>query len=312
MVRLGAVNIDTSHPLGFAEVLAKSGRARYVAVYNDSFRGDDEVDGFVRRFGLEKRCASLEELADACDLGMIQGCNWDDHIRCAQPFWDRGKPVFLDKPLVGNLADCRRLEALVREGAVILGSSSARYAREIRDFLAIPQEERGRIVHVTASGGVDEFNYGIHVAEALGGLLGQGAQSVRYAGRGEIPGGGYADSFFTRFSSGVSTVHTLYTGAWQPFAITVITDKKTVQLTLDASALYAALLEEICDYMEGKPNRLALVEALTESVRIMLAGKASRERGGEVRLDSLPEDDPGFDGAAFWREYGAAAGKIYL
>ena len=38
MIRIGAVNIDTSHPLAFSEYLLKGNRARYVAVYNDGFR----------------------------------------------------------------------------------------------------------------------------------------------------------------------------------------------------------------------------------------------------------------------------------
>ena len=98
MIRIGAVNIDTSHPLGFGEVMEKDDRARYVGVYNDSFRPDSEVEGFIRRFGLEKRCNTLEELAAMCDIGFIHGCDWDDHLRCAMPFIEQGKPVFIDKP----------------------------------------------------------------------------------------------------------------------------------------------------------------------------------------------------------------------
>ena len=138
MIRIGAVNIDTSHPLGFGEVMEKDDRARYVGVYNDSFRPDSEVEGFIRRFGLEKRCNTLEELAAMCDIGFIHGCDWDDHLRCAMPFIEQGKPVFIDKPLVGNLADCRRVDQLVKDGAVILGASSARYAYEVQQFLALP------------------------------------------------------------------------------------------------------------------------------------------------------------------------------
>ena len=130
MIRIGAVNIDTSHPLGFGEVMEKEDRARYVGVYNDSFRPDSEVEGFIRRFGLEKRCASLAELADMCDIGFIHGCDWDDHLRCAMPFLERGKPVFVDKPLVGSLAGCRRVEQLVRGGAGLVDGTAAQEAEE--------------------------------------------------------------------------------------------------------------------------------------------------------------------------------------
>ncbi|HIW54605.1 MAG TPA: hypothetical protein H9883_06535 [Candidatus Ruthenibacterium merdigallinarum] len=311
MIRVGAVNIDTSHPMGFADSMKKDGRMRYVGVYNDSFRSDAEVAGFMARYGLEKRCETLDELADMCDIGFVQGCNWDDHLRCAMPFIRRGKPVFLDKPAVGCLADCREVRRLVREGAVILGSSSARYAYEVQDFLAKSPAERGETVTVLASSGVDEFNYGIHIAETIGGLMGPGAESVRYMGRGEAAGQ-YSESWFVHFADGRSAVYTTLTGAWQPFGVIVITTKSTFQFCMDPSRLYDALIEQVANFLEGKPHRLAPIEDVLESVQIMLAGAASRAAGGKtVALRDLREDGPSFDGPAFWKKYGAASGPMY-
>ena len=311
MLLIGAVNIDTSHPLGFGEVMEKGDRARYVGVYNDSFRPDDEVEGFMARFGVDKRCDTLAQLAQMSDIGFIHGCDWDDHLRCAMPFLTAGKPVFIDKPLVGNLADVRRVEALAREGAVILGASSARYACEVRQFLALPPEERGEIVTVFGTAGVDEFNYGVHIAEAIGGLMGPGAKSVRYMGRGDA-GGKYAESYFIQYADGRSASFNTFTGTWQPFVLTVMTTKGTHHFRMDSSKLYEALLDEICLFMEGKPNRMATTDALLESVRVMLAAAASRALGGEtVALDALSDDMPCYDGRAFWKGYAAAAGKLY-
>lgn len=311
LIRVGAVNIDTSHPMGFADAMAKDGRMGYVGVYNDSFRSDAEVDGFIRRYGLEKRCGSLEELADMCDIGFIQGCDWDDHLRCAMPFIERGKPVFLDKPMVGCLRDCETVRSLVEGGAVILGSSSARYAYEVQEFLAVPEEERGEIVTVFGTAGVDEFNYGVHIAEAIGGLLGSGAQWVRYLGRGRA-GGKYSESYYVQFADGKSAMYNTFTGTWQPFVMTVMTTKTTCQFRMDPNRLYAALMEQIANHMEGRPSLLAEPEALLESVEIMLAGAASRARGGAaVRLDELTEADPGYNGGRFRQGYAAASGPMY-
>lgn len=69
MIRIGVVNIDVSHPLAFAGELNKGNRAKYVAVFNDGFRGDDEVNSFVEKKGLEKICHSIDELADYVDVG---------------------------------------------------------------------------------------------------------------------------------------------------------------------------------------------------------------------------------------------------
>ena len=63
MVRIGVVNIDTSHPKAFTGILHAGDRARYVAVYNDGVRGEDEVNGFIASAGIEKRCDTVEELA---------------------------------------------------------------------------------------------------------------------------------------------------------------------------------------------------------------------------------------------------------
>ena len=50
---------------------------------------------------------------------------------------------------------------------------------------------------------------------------------------------------------------------------------------------------------------LAPVSALTETARIFLAAKVSKDAGGEwVVLADLDPDDPGYDGAAFAKAYG--------
>lgn len=311
MIRVGAVNIDTSHPMGFGEVMEKDQRARYVGVYNDSFRDDGEVKGFMKRFGLEKRCESLDELADLCDIGFLHGCDWDDHLRCAAPFLERGKPVFIDKPLVGNLKDLKKVEALAAQGKVILGASSARYAYEVQQFLAIPEEERGQTVQVFGTAGVDEFNYGVHIAECIGGILGPGAETVRYMGRGQA-GEKYAESYFVSYTGGQSAIFNTFTGTWQPFVLTIMTTKTTYHFRIDSNRLYAALVEQICNFMEGKPHILAPVAELAESIRVMLAAAASRAQSGKtVALKDLAEDGPRYDGRAFWEGYGAASGPMY-
>jgi hypothetical protein len=311
MIRVGAVNIDTSHPMGFADSMKKDGRMQYVGVYNDSFRNDKEVEGFIARYGLEKRCLSIEELAEMCDIGFIQGCNWDDHIRCAEPFIKKGKPVFFDKPAVGNLRDCQKIEEWIRDGAVIIGSSSARYSFEIQEFMTIPKEERGEIVTVYGTSGVDEFNYGIHIVEALGGILGNGAESVRFIGKALVDSS-YSESWRVSYANGRNGIYTILTGVHQPFSITVMTTKKVYQFTMDSMRLYDALIEQVANFMEGKNTLISDFGYVLESVKIMLAGTKSRSLNGkEIFLSELKENDPSFDGEKFWKKYGAASGPMY-
>lgn len=308
MIRLGVVNIDVSHPKAFAEYLQTDNRARYAAVYNDGFREPDEVEGFCKRFGVEKICSSVGELADLTDLGMIQGCNWDKHLEYAKPFLDRGKPVFIDKPMVGNLEDCRKLQNLAAQGHVLLGSSSARYCYEIQEFLKQPQ----KILHASATVGMDEFNYAIHAVEGLGGLMGTGAQSVTFSGCANVDSQ-RCETYFIQFHDGKTACYHSVVDCYMPFHFSVLTTTGHSAFTVDNNRLYGALLDRICDFMEGKGNHLAPVESLLESIKIMLAGKASKENGGiQVPLERLADYSVSFDGNAFEKAYRAAAKKIYL
>ncbi len=312
MKRIGVVNIDTSHPLAFAGYLHKQDRARYVAVYNDSFRGDDEVDSFVKKFGLEKRCQSIEELVQLVDIGFIQSCNWDNHIKEAMPFIRSGKPVFIDKPMVGSLVDCEKIETLAEQGAVILGSSSVRYAEEIEDFLNQPLGKRGEIIALFGTAGVDEFNYAIHIVEALCQLAGAEPVSTNFTGRA-VRGGLISETFLVRFANGITATYTTCHGIWQPFELIVMTTKSTFHFRIDTSKLYPALLDRLCLYLETGENTLAPVKQITWAIKAMLAGRISRNQGGgEIELARLSKDDPGFDGAEFQRQYAKAAAKIYL
>lgn len=311
MIRIGVVNIDVSHPLAFSQILNQEDRARYVAVYNDGFRSDEEVDAFIRKRGLECRCETVEELAEKCDIGFIQGCNWDKHLNYVEAFLKLGKPVFIDKPMVGSMKDIRRLEALMEKGLKVVGCSSLRYADEIMEFLAIPEEERGKVLNIMGTCGVDEFNYGIHVVESIGAMV-QNPVSVRFNGVGEVDGK-KAESYTVLFENGVTATYLTVTGVWLACNFLVTTTKKVHTICVDTNKVYKALLDRVCDEMEKGESTLSPISDILDSVKIMLAGRLSRERGGEtVRIAEIPEDDPGFDGDEFERGYAAPAAPIYL
>ena len=306
MFRIGSVNIDTSHAPSFAEILQKGDVARYTCVYNDGFRTDEEVDAFITRFGLEKRYTSLEEMAGNVDIAFIQGCDWDRHLALAEPFVKAGVPVFIDKPIVGNLRDCHTLEAWAASGAVILGTSALRYTYEHDDFFSVPAADRGDIVHVTTSVGVDEFKYALNPHDSsMGFMRGDKPVAVRYIARshaGEPP----VDSYYVTFAGGASACYHICLKGWQPSTATVVTTKTTYVYKIDTNKVYEAMLKHVCRYLQGEDNLLVSVPEMTESVKLMLAGRRSKQLGGaEVLVASLTEADGGFDGAAFEKAYAA-------
>ncbi|HBR30758.1 MAG: Gfo/Idh/MocA family oxidoreductase, partial [Eubacteriales bacterium] len=306
MYRIGTVNIDTSHAPSFAGILLKDNIARYSAVYNDAFRTDEEVNAFIEKYGLEKRYYSLEEMAKNIDIAFIQGCNWDRHIECMLPFVRAGVPVFVDKPLVGNVKDLNKIQELSDNGAAILGTSALRYTYEHDGFFAIAPESRGDIVHVSTMVGVDEFNYAIHSVESIMGFIKDSApESVRYIGTSKV-GDTPCDSYYILFKNGASACYHICLKGWQPSTALVMTTKTSFAYRIDINKVYEAMLKQVCNWLLGKENNLCSVSQMCDSIRIMLAGKKSKTNGGTNELISdLNESDEGFDGAQFEIEYAA-------
>lgn len=309
MIRIGTVNIDTSHAPSFAEILLKEDRARYTAIYNDGFRTEEEVESFIKKYGLVKRYTSLEEMAKDIDVAFIQSCDWDRHIELSKPFVDAGVPVFIDKPIVGNMRDIKIIEDWAASGKVILGTSAMKYTYEHDDFFA--NSSTDDIINITATVGVDEFNYAIHaVEEIMGFMKGHRPLSTRFIGSNTV-GDVETDSYRVMFDNGVAAYYHICKKGWQPSTAIVMTKKTTFVYKIDSNKVYEAMLKQVCNYFEGKENNLATVEEMLDSVKIMLAGKKSyRTGGGEITLASLNYDEKtAFDGKEFYDFYAAANAK---
>jgi hypothetical protein len=311
MIRAGLVNIDVSHPKAFSDHFLKSDRIRYAAVYNDGFRGDDEVAAFMKKAGIPERCRTVDDLAEVSDIGFIQGCNWDRHLERAEPFIRKGKPVFVDKPLAGKPADLRKWEELVRDGAVVLGSSSVRYAPEIRDVKQSITEKNGKVAHIYAASGVDSFSYAVHAVEGISALMESSPVSVMYLGATEEIDGNICSGYRITFTNGAAAEYTVMEPRWLPFDFVVLSSGGSFPFRVTSG--YGSMLDLICDYMETGVNKMASIRTLADSVRVLLSAKISKENGGKViNIRDIPDDYSGFDGTGFEKAYAAQTNKIYL
>ena len=300
MIRIGIVDPDTSHPGCFIPILHKSGRAQVTAVQNDyNVKDEEKTKEFIQNHKIPHLCQTVEVMLDKVDVGFIQGANWDTHLPKAEIFLKAGKPVFIDKPLAGNIRDCLKIEEWSRKGATILGASSLRYCYEVQDFLAQDIEERGQVRSVHGIVGTDEFNYGVHIVEMLQGIIGPGAKAVRYLGANS--GGGALFQIF--YENDILITYQVGGEAWYPFVLTITTSKKVVPIHPDTGKIYEALLGKVLDSLDGKDGT-APVPELTETIKVYLAGRISRRQNGKtIKLADIPLDDPGYDGRAFVKFY---------
>ena len=167
------------------------------------------------------------------------------------------------------------------------------------------------IINITATVGVDEFNYAIHaVEEIMGFMRGHRPVSTRFIGSNTV-GDVDTDSYRVMFDNGVAAYYHICKKGWQPSTAIVMTKKTTFVYKIDSNKVYEAMLKQVCNYFEGKESNLATVEEMLDSVKIMLAGRKSyRTGGGEIPVASLNYDEKtAFDGKEFYDFYAEANKK---
>lgn len=312
MVKLGCVTLDTSHPKSFAfHMEDKCMAMHYTHVWDKSFREPEEVEWFAKKYDLEV-CEDLADMAKKVDIALIQTTNWEKRIDHAMPFIEAGTPVFMDKPIVGSVKDVARIRELVAGGAKIYGASSARYCEEVQNFINEPVETRGEILSIFGTAGNNEFDYCVHIVEAMSALAGAKAVSGKFVGTSETFDGKSCQVHSIKFENGIIGTYYSVLGRWSPFHITVTTTKQTRSFVIDTTKIYIPMLKEIYrEVAKGKSN-LADVETLLNCTEVMLCCKKSRDElgGKDVTIDMLDVDDK-FDGYVHEAEYAAKASKIY-
>jgi len=115
---------------------------------------------------------------------MILAIDGRPHLEQAKPVFAAGKPLYIDKPMAGSLADAIRIFRLAEEhNASCFTSSSLRFAAATLGMKTNPQigEIRGCDQYSPCSlepHHPDFFWYGIHGVEPLFTVMGTGCQTV--------------------------------------------------------------------------------------------------------------------------------------
>ena len=300
-MKIGVVDLDTSHPQSFLPLLRARGH-EVVGVWDEGIvhpRGYAEE--FAKRNGISKVFFSLEEMADHVDLAMLHCCNWDTHIAKALPFLERNRSVFIDKPLSGNTGDLATIAEWINRGCRISGGSSLLYCQEAREFKASRSEAQGKLHTVFCGCGVDLFNYGIHAFALASALANAPIASVRVL-----------SSVFQQDS--VELIHADQTRSllqigdseeWLPFYATLVTTRQVTHFNIAIDRIYANALDETLPYLEGTTNFPPLsIDAWLQPERCALAALLSKKLSGRsISILDTRLDQVFYDGAAFARGY---------
>jgi hypothetical protein len=196
-LKAGIIGLDTSHVVAFTQLLnaekpkPELAGLRVVAAYPggspDIPSSRDRVEGFTRTLKEKHGVAivgSIDELLAKVDVVLLESVDGRPHLEQARPVLRARKPVFIDKPVAGSLADAIAIFDLAREtGTPCFSSSSLRFGPGMD---ALKQNTKlGTIVGCDTYGPCeieehhpDLFWYGVHGVESLYTIMGTGCESV--------------------------------------------------------------------------------------------------------------------------------------
>ena len=200
VLRAGIVGLDTSHVIAFTTTLnkgskkpedaAKTAGVRVVAAFpqgskdiESSTKRVPEYTAKVKELGVEI-VDSVEELVKRVDVVFLESNDGRVHLEQLKPVLAAKKPVFIDKPIAGNLADTIRiLDAAKQAGVPLFCSSSLRFGKTtqaVRDgsIGKVQSAETFSPAHLEPTH-VDLYWYGVHGCESLFTVMGTGCQSVK-------------------------------------------------------------------------------------------------------------------------------------
>ena len=297
-LKAGIIGLDTSHVEAFTKSLNNPkaegvlARVRVVAAYPggspDIAASKDRLEGYTKtlrdKFHVEI-VDSIDELLKRVDVVFLESVDGRPHLEQVKPVLRAKKPVFIDKPVAGSLADAVEIYRLAKEtGTPCFSSSSLRFSKGIRAVRGNP--EFGDVLGCDAYGPCsleqhhpDLFWYGIHGVETLFTIMGPGCVSVTrvQTKNGEFVTGAWKDGR-------VGTFRGIRAGK-ADYGATVFGTKSVGPS--GGFTGYEPLVVEICKFfVSGEPPVSA--EETLEIYAFMEAADESKRRGGApVTLESV-------------------------
>jgi Oxidoreductase family, NAD-binding Rossmann fold len=196
-LRAGIIGLDTSHVVAFTQLLnapkpkPELAGVRIVAAYPggspDLPSSRDRVAGYIKDLREKFSVAivgSIDELLSGVDVVLLESVDGRPHLEQARPVFQAHKPVFIDKPVAGSLADAIAIFELARATSTpCFSSSSLRFSAGIAGMRR--NAKVGEVLGCDAYGPCsleehhpDLFWYGVHGVEALFTIMGTGCERV--------------------------------------------------------------------------------------------------------------------------------------
>jgi predicted dehydrogenase len=297
-LRAGIIGLDTSHVVAFTQLLNAPNPqpdlagVRVVAAYAggspDIPSSRDRVAGFTAQlrdqFGVAI-VASIDELLARVDVVLLESVDGRPHLEQARPVFRARKPVFIDKPVAGTLADAIAIFELARETKTpCFSSSSLRFGPGLA---AMRHDAKlGDVIGCDIYGPCaleehhpDLFWYGVHGVEALYTVMGTGCQAVS---RVHTQGTDLAAGVWE--GGRVGTFRGLRQAPYQ-YGGTVFGKKGNTSVGDDGG--YEPLVVEIVKFFKGGEPPVSAAETIEIFAFMEAADESKRQGGKPVSIESV-------------------------
>ena len=292
--RIGIIGLDTSHVTAFTKFIndpAKNNGCKVVAGYPGGSPDVESSASRVEKFTEELRdkydmeiVDSIEELCQKVDGVLLESVDGRPHLKQAKPVIAAKKPLFIDKPMAGNLADVLEIFRLANENTVpCWSSSSLRYAPAIVEMKETDTVGQVLGCDVFSPCSLEEHHpdlywYGVHGVEMLFTVMGTGCETVRRVQTKDC-------EFVVGIWKGerVGTYRGIRTGK-STYGVTILGAKAIVQS--DKYGGYEPLVDEIIKFFKTGKVPVPQEETI-EIFAFMSAADESKAKGGAAV--SIPE-----------------------
>lgn len=301
MIRIGIIGMSegNAHPYSWSSIIngrfdgAEISRvgypavAAYLAANGDTLGIPDATvthvwcqeraisESIAQSSGIATVVARLEDMVGQVDAVILGRDDPENHVALAKPFIDADIPIFIDKPLAYSREDLEWFADQVRKGRFIMSCSSMRYANECR----VAKQELnalGKIELVTAVGKKDWKKYGIHLLEAIFGVLDDPIpESVQHIGELD------REVVHVRLANGMQITLHLFNAISGTFQVTFFGQQgwKQVDIRNSYSMFRDNLIEFVRSVKDGKP-RLDF-DKTYRLMAVIIAANESRLMGGK-------------------------------
>lgn len=280
-LRIGFVDLDTSHPEAFLPLVREMGHDVVAVCDAGTVRPAGAAGRFAQRHAIRAVVAEPAAMVGLVDAAFVLGCDWERRLERARPLVEAGVPVLLDKPIAGSIRDLRQVVAWKEAGHRVAGGSALRWFGEAREWAR--RYGAGPAFALAGTSG-HPLDFGAHAYALLQALFGPEVESVRDLG------GAPGVRTEVSWSDGRQAVVSIWPRRGQhPYYATVAADDGVVHLTATASPLYRDLLEATLPYLAGEAADPTPGASLVLPERCALAALASRSTGGGTLSLTSPE-----------------------